>query len=79
MEDLYIDVENKLKEFTDIVLIDYERESILLEVRKNYLDEILKISKNSLLGLEVVFLKEIKNDIYTIVVCVPQIIDVYDE
>ena len=57
MEDLYIDVENKLKEFTDIVLIDYERESILLEVRKNYLDEILKISKNSLLGLEVVFLK----------------------
>ena len=64
MEDLYIDVENKLKEFTDIVLIDYERESILLEVRKNYLDEILKISKNSLLGLEVVFLKEIKNDIY---------------
>ena len=79
MEDLYIDVENKLKEFTDIVLIDYERESILLEVRKNYLDEILKISKNSLLGLEVVFLKEIKNDIYTIVVCVAQIIDVYDE
>jgi hypothetical protein len=79
MEDLYIDVENKLKEFTDIVLIDYERESILLEVHKNYLDEILKITKNSLLGLEVVFLKEIKKDIYTIVVCVPQIIDVYDE
>jgi hypothetical protein len=43
------------------------------------LDEIFKTIKSSYLDLEVVFLKEIKKDVLTLVICVPQIIDVFDE
>ena len=79
MDNIFIDVENQLREFTEIIYIDYERETIMLDVPKNYLDEIIKITKNSYLDLEVVFQKEIYEGIYTIVACVPQIIDVIDE
>ena len=78
-EDIFFDIKSRLDEFTDILYIDYERESILLEVRKDYLDEIIKIIKNNFLSMEVIFQKEIKTDILTILACVPQIIDVYDE
>lgn len=79
MEDIFFDVKVRLDEFTDTIFLDYERETILLEVRKDYLDEILKTIKSSYLDLEVVFLKEIKKNILTLVICVPQIIDVFDE
>ena len=79
MEDIFFDVKVRLDEYTDIIFLDYERETIHLEVHKDYLDEILKTIKSSYLDLEVVFQKEIKKDILTLVICVPQIIDVFDE
>lgn len=79
MEDIFFDVKVRLDEYTDTIFLDYERETILLEVHKDYLDEILKTIKSSYLDLEVVFQKEIKKDILTLVICVPQIIDVFDE
>ena len=80
MEDeMFSDIELRLIEFSDKIFIDYERESILLEVHKDYLDEVIKIIKNNFLSLEIIFQKEINIDILTIVACVPQIIDVYDE
>ncbi len=78
-EDMFFDIKSRLDEFTDILYIDYERESILLEVRKDYLDEIVKILKNNWLAMDIIFQKEIQSDLLTILACVPQIIDVYDE
>tara|TARA_E500000318_G_scaffold68708_1_gene63535 strand:+ start:929 stop:1168 length:240 start_codon:yes stop_codon:yes gene_type:complete len=79
MEDIFEDVISRVKEFTETIYIDYERESILLEVHKDYLDETIKIIKNNFLYLEIVFQKEIVNNVSTIIACVPQIIDVIDE
>jgi hypothetical protein len=79
MEDeMFTDIESRLIEFSDKIYIDYERESILLEVHKDYLDEVVKIIKNNFLSLEIIFQKEMNIDILTIVACVPQIIDVYN-
>ena len=78
-DDMFIDIKSRLDEFANDIYIDYERESILLEVRKDYLDEIIKIIKNNWLAMDVIFQKEIESDILTILACVPQIIDVYDE
>ena len=78
-DDMFIDIKSRLDEFTDKLYIDYERESVLLEVHKDYLDEIVKIIKNNWLSLEIIFQKEIEKNILTILACVPQIIDVYDE
>ena len=80
MEDeMFNDVNLRLTEFSDKIYIDYERESILLEVHKDYLDEVIKIIKNNFLSLEIIFQKELDIDILTILACVPQIIDVYNE
>ena len=80
MEDeMFSDIESRLIEFSNKIFIDYERESILLEVHKDYLDEVVKIIKNNYLMMEVIFQKEIELDILTILACVPQIIDVYNE
>ena len=76
---MFSDIESRLIEFSNKIFIDYERESILLEVHKDYLDEVVKIIKNNYLMMEVIFQKEIELDILTILACVPQIIDVYDE
>jgi hypothetical protein len=78
MENMFDDVNSRLKEFTDTVFIDYERESILLEVHKDYLDEIIKLLKSNFLDLEIVFQKEIINDVTTILVCIPQIINIIE-
>jgi len=78
MEDVFDDVISRLNEFTQTIYIDYERESILLEVHKDYLDEIVKILKNNVIGLEIIFQKEIKNDISTIIACISLIIDVFE-
>ena len=76
---MFSDIESRLIEFSDKIYIDYERESILLEVRKDYLDEIIKIIRNNFLHLEIIFQKEIEINVLTILACVPQIIDVYNE
>ena len=78
MEDIFIDVKSKLEEFIEKIYIDYERESIFLEVHKDYLDEVIKIIKNSWLDLDIVFQKEIKNDFLTIISCTSQIIDIIE-
>ena len=78
MEDIFDDVMSRLTEFTPVIYIDYERESILLEVHKDYLDEIIKILKTNFLGLEIIFQKEIKNDTTTILACISQFIDVIE-
>lgn len=76
---MFIDVKSRLDEFANVLYIDYERESVLLEVRKDYLDEIIKILKNNWLAMDIIFQKEIQSDILTIIACVSHIIDVYDE
>ena len=42
-------------------------------------NDIDKIIRNNFLHLEIIFLKEIDINILTILACVPQIIDVYNE
>jgi len=78
VEDIFIDIKSKLEEFVEYIYIDYERESIFLEVHKDYLDEVIKILKNNWLELDIVFQKEIKNDFLTLISCIPQIIDVHE-
>lgn len=75
MEDIFIDIKSRLDEFCNIIYIDYERESLLLEVHKDYLDEIIKIIKNNFLNLEILFQKELKTDILTMVVATQVFID----
>ena len=78
MEDIFIDIKSKLEEFIEYIHIDYERESIFLEVHKDYLDEVIKILKNNWLELDIVFQKEIKNNFLTIISCTSQIIDILE-
>ena len=72
MEDIYGDIKSRLHEFANIIYIDYERESFLLEVHKDYLDEVIKILKNNLLSLEIIFQKELKTNILTLLAA-PQV------
>ena len=76
MDDIFIDVKSRLQEFIEIIHIDYERETIFLETRKDYLDEVIKILKNNWLDLDIVFQKELKKNFLTIVAIIPQIVDV---
>ena len=78
-DDIFYELKNNLQEFTDKIHLDYERESVLLEARKDYLDELMKILRNSFLDLDIVFVKELKEGIVTIIACVPQIIDIYND
>ena len=79
MQDVFISVKDRLKEFTNLIYIDYERESILLEVQKDYLDEIMRIIRTDpYVDFDVVFQKELKENKLTIAISVPQIIDIYD-
>ena len=58
VEDIFFDVKGNISEFTDNYFVDYERDTILLEVHKDYLDEIFKILKSDYLLLDIVFVKE---------------------
>ena len=79
MQDVFISVKDRLREFTNLIYIDYERESILLEVQKDYLDEIMRIIRTDpYVDFDVVFQKELKENKLTIAISVPQIIDIYD-
>ena len=37
------------------------------------------LKTNDYVELDIIFLKEIKKDTYTIIACVPQIIDIFDQ
>ena len=78
-EDIFYELKSNLLEFTSKIYLDYERESVLLEARKDYLDELMRILRGSFLELEIVFVKEITPEICTIIACVPQIIDIYND
>ena len=77
VEDIFFDVKGNISEFTDDYFVDYERDTILLEVRVDYLDEIFKILKSGLLLLDITFVKELKPGIMTVVASMPQFIDNY--
>ena len=79
MEDIFIDIKSKLEEFIEKIYIDYERESIFLEVHKDYLDEVIKLLKNSWLELDIIFQKELNKDRLTIIACVPCIVDIFEQ
>lgn len=72
-EDIFFDLKGNISEFTDNYFVDYERESILIEVHPDYLDEIFKIINADFLGLDIIFVKTLKSDITTIVACIPEI------
>ncbi len=77
VEDIFFDVKGNISEFTDDYFVDYERDTILLEVQVDYLDEIFKILKSDFLLLDIVFVKELTPDIITVVACIPQFVDSY--
>lgn len=77
VEDIFFDVKGNISEFTDNYFVDYERDTILLEVHKDYLDEIFKILKSDYLLLDIVFVKELDPGIITVVACIPQFIESY--
>ena len=77
VEDIFFDVKGNISEFTDNYFVDYERDTLLLEVRVDYLDEIFKILKSDLLLLDITFVKELKPGIMTVVASMPQFIDNY--
>jgi hypothetical protein len=77
VEDIFFDVKGNISEFTDDYFVDYERDTILLEVRVDYLDEIFKILKSDLLLLDITFVKELNPGIMTVVASIPQFVDTY--
>ena len=42
VEDIFFDVKGNISEFTDDYFVDYQRGTLLLDVRVDYLDEIFK-------------------------------------
>jgi hypothetical protein len=77
VEDIFFDVKGNISEFTDDYFVDYERDTLLLEVQVDYLDEIFKILKSDFLLLDITFVKELKPGIMTVVASIPQFIDTY--
>ena len=77
VEDIFFDVKGNISEFTDDYFVDYERDTLLLEVRVDYLDEIFKILKSDFLLLYITFVKELKPGIMTVVASIPQFVDSY--
>ena len=76
-QDIFFDLKGNISEFTDTYFFDYERETVLLEVHPDYLDEIFKIINADFLGLDIVFVKALKSDLTTVVACIPQFIHSY--
>lgn len=75
VDDIFFYLRGNISEFTDKYFFDYERETVLLEVHADYLDEIFKILKSDLLLLDITFVKELAPDIITVVASIPQFID----
>ena len=49
VDDIFFYLRGNISEFTDKYFFDYERQTVLLEVHVDYLDEIFKILKYDLL------------------------------
>jgi hypothetical protein len=79
VEDIFFNLRGNISEFTDKYFFDYERETVLLEVHPDYLDEIFKIINADLIGFDIVFVKALEPDIVTVVACIPQIVDILHE
>tara|TARA_R110000782_G_scaffold250722_1_gene338075 strand:- start:376 stop:651 length:276 start_codon:yes stop_codon:yes gene_type:complete len=75
VDDIFFYLRGNISEFTDKYFFDYERETVLLEVHVDYLDEIFKILKSDLLLLDITFVKELAPDVITVVASIPQFID----
>ena len=72
VDDIFFYLRGNISEFTDKYFFDYERETVLLEVHVDYLDEIFKILKSDLLLLDITFVKELAPDVITVVASIPQ-------
>lgn len=77
VEDIFFDVKGNISEFNGNYFVDYERDTLLLESRVDYLDEIFKILKSDFLLLDITFVKELKPGIMTVVASIPQFVDTY--
>jgi hypothetical protein len=75
VDDIFFYLRGNISEFTDKYFFDYERQTVLLEVPVDYLDEIFKILKYDLLMLDITFVKELTPGITTVVASIPQLID----
>tara|TARA_B100001093_G_scaffold401303_1_gene388886 strand:+ start:1206 stop:1481 length:276 start_codon:yes stop_codon:yes gene_type:complete len=75
VDDIFFYLRGNISEFTDKYFFDYERQTVLLEVHVDYLDEIFKILKYDLLMLDITFVKELTPGITTVVASIPQLID----
>ena len=75
VDDIFFYLRGNISEFTDKHFFDYERETVLLEVHVDYLDEIFKILKSDVLMLDITFVKELKPGMTTVVASIPQFID----
>jgi len=73
--DIFSFLKSNIHEFTENYYVDYERESVLIEVHKDYLDEIFKIINSDPNKLDIIFVREFKPKLYTLVVSLPLIID----
>jgi len=75
MKDLLTSIKCRLEEFTNNVFVDYERESILLEIHEDYFDEVIReVKKHS--DCNIMFVKRLKKDTVTILISQIVIIDV---
>ena len=74
MMDLLTSIKCRLEEFTNNVYVDYERESILLDIHEDYFDEVIReVKKHS--DCSIMFVKKIKKDAVTILIS--QIVIIY--
>tara|TARA_R110000824_G_scaffold31867_1_gene103318 strand:+ start:2107 stop:2382 length:276 start_codon:yes stop_codon:yes gene_type:complete len=79
VEDIFFDVKGNISEFNGNYFVDYERDTLLLESRVDYLDEIFKILKSDFLLLDIMFVKELTLGIITVVYSIPPFISTYIE
>ena len=79
VEDIFSEVKANVSEFTDVYYVDYERESLLLSVHADYLDEIFKIIRQDFLCMEIVFVKELDGGIFTIIAQIPPLTGIFNE
>ena len=77
MNDLLTSIKCRLEEFTNTIYVDYERESILLEVHEDYFDEVIREAKNNY-DSSILFVKRLKKGVVTVVISQIVIIDVDD-
>jgi hypothetical protein len=73
--DIFSFLKSNIHEFTEDYYVDYERGSVFIEVHKDYLDEVFKIINCDPNELDIIFVREFKPNVFTLVVTLPIIID----